>query len=305
MSERLFQNISNDEIMDKFHIGDWQLNLQTKAIYWSPLTKRIHGVANDYEPELESAINFYSEQEPGRLAITQAVNTAIEEGKPWDLECRFFTATGLPLWVRAIGHVIKDEQGEVKGLAGYLQDISSYKFAIEESRKVRKELEYQQYALDRHAIVSISDTQGNILYANDKFVDISGYSLNELLGQNHNIVNSQYHDKVFWRRLWRTIRSGNVFREDICNLNKQGEIYWVDSTIVPHIDEQGRIDSYISIRTDITEQKNTEKQTLILEESMRQMQKMESLGELVGGIAHDFNNILSVTLGFSQLLQKK
>ena len=116
--------------------------------------------------------------------------------------------------------------------------------------------EYQ--ALNQHAIVSIADRAGRITEVNNKFCEISGYSRQELIGQNHRLVKSQRHSPAFYEHLWATISSGQVWQGEICNRSKQGAEYWVQSTIAPFMDEQGEIYQYVSIRTDITQIKNLE-----------------------------------------------
>lgn len=117
-------------------------------------------------------------------------------------------------------------------------------------------------AIDQHAIVALTDQAGHIIYANDMFCKLSGYSKQELLGQNHRIVNSGHHGPEFFHNLWKTIAAGVTWHGDICNRNKSGELYWVRTTIVPYKDEKGRISRYLSIRTDITE-------TVIIKEKLQ------------------------------------
>ena len=121
-----------------------------------------------------------------------------------------------------------------------------------------RELAEQKFALDQHAIVAVTDVKGTITFANEKFAEISGYTINELVGKNHNIVNSHYHDAEFWRKMYQTITRGKVWRGELRNITKQGKIYWVDTTIVPFMGVNGKPESYIAIRTDITERKNME-----------------------------------------------
>lgn len=131
------------------------------------------------------------------------------------------------------------------------------------------EREREHLAVDQHAIISIADQAGFITYINKKFCDVSGYSADELIGQNHRIVKSDIHPPEFYQDLWQTISSGNVWQGEICNLRKNGEMYWVESTITPFLDNEGNPYQYISIRTEITHVKQAELDLLESRENLR------------------------------------
>lgn len=137
-------------------------------------------------------------------------------------------------------------------------DRASRRRAEQRLHEALAELSSHKMAMDAHAIVGITNTAGTIIYANDKFCRVSGYDRDELIGQDHRILNSGYHSRMFFVDMWRTIARGDPWHAEIRNRSKDGKYYWVDTTIAPYRDETGRIVQYISVRTDITRRKAAE-----------------------------------------------
>jgi PAS domain S-box-containing protein len=155
-----------------------------------------------------------------------------------------------------------------------------------------------EYALDQSAIVAATDQTGKITFVNDKFCEISKYSREELLGRDHRIINSGHHPKDFIRQLWRTIAQGQVWRGELRNRAKDGSIYWVDTTIVPFLNERGKPWQYLSIRSDITQRK-------LAEEKLRDEAALTQLGRMSAVVAHEVRNPLAGLKGSLQVLARR
>ena len=158
-----------------------------------------------------------------------------------------------------------------------------------------KDLADTNFALNQAAIVATTDVKGRITFVNDKFVEISKYPREELIGQDHRIINSAYHSKEFIRDLWHTIANGRIWRGELRNRAKDGAIYWVDTTIVPFLDERGKPYQYMAIRYDITDRKRSE-------DRLREQAALARLGEMAAVVAHEVKNPLAAIKGALQVI---
>jgi PAS domain S-box-containing protein len=172
-------------------------------------------------------------------------------------------------------------------------------------QRAEEAMRLQSAALQAAAnTIVITDLAGQVIWANQAFTVLTGYTVAETLGRKlGQVVGSGTHDREFFRQLWATITAGKVWRGEIVNRRKDGQLYREEMTITPIRSARDEITHYIAIKQDITQRKKEESERRHIEEQLRQSQKMEAVGRLAGGVAHDFNNLLTAILGNAQLLQ--
>jgi PAS domain S-box-containing protein len=249
-------------------IGSWEMDLINQEgdnVYWSSSIKEILEIDINYTPTLKDGIEFHIGESRGR--IEKALMLLINEGVEFDEEVLLRTTKGNERWCRAIG---KSEviNGKRTRIYGSYQDIHERKNATLDLKKSLKSLEDYKYSLDQAAIIASTNQKGEITSVNDNFCKISGFKQNEVIGKTHRIINSNHHTGSFFKELWKTIASGKVWRGEVKNKAKDGSYYWVDTTIVPFLNEKNKPTQYLAIRFDITVRKKAEEEKTRFQETL-------------------------------------
>lgn len=274
--------------------------------WWSPRFFELLGYKEGEIPMRISAIEPLRHPDDAEK-VREAIAKNHKGLGMFDVEYRLRTKSGEYRWFHSRGDCQRDAAGKPTLMAGSLSDITDRKAA-------EGALRFQQFALDQHAIVAVTDRAGTITYVNDKFCEISGYSREELVGRNHRIINSGYHPKAFFADMYRAIARGEVWHGEIRNRAKDGHFYWVDTTIVPCRDEAGEITQYVAIRADITARKLAEEALQLSNSSLaevnlkltQQNQKLEQMTDrahrFVDDVSHEFRTPLTVIKEFTSII---
>jgi PAS domain S-box-containing protein len=255
----------------------FMLDPKGRVVSWNAGAERIKGYRAD-EIVGEHFSRFYTEEDVERGHPEQELRVAAAEGR-YEEEGLRVHQDGRRFWANVVITALRDDDGNLRGFSKVVRDVTERKQKEQELGASLKELAYLKFAIDESAIVAFTDQKGKITHVNDKFLEISKYSREELLGQDHRIINSGYHKKEYIRNLWKTIAQGRVWRGELRNRAKDGSIYWVDTTIVPFLDEKGKPYQYVAIRHDVTERKLAEQK---LQDTLESLLALHEGGQVLG-----------------------
>ncbi|HMD18168.1 MAG TPA: PAS domain S-box protein [Terriglobales bacterium] len=253
----------------------YMLDPEGRVISWNEGAARIKGYRTE-EILGKHFSCFYIPEDRVSDKPSRELQESLSKGR-FEEQAQRVRKDGSVFWANVVITPMYDDHGTHKGFSKVARDITERKRAedalnesLTTSESALKELADQKFALDQHAIVAVTDVQGTITYVNDKFCAISQYPKEELIGQNHRILNSGHHPTEFFQQMYHAIAKGKVWHGEIKNRAKDGSIYWVDTTIVPTMNTEGKPRQYVAIRADITERKRGE------EASREQAQVMDS-----------------------------
>lgn len=258
--QSLFQSVA--DVTDDAVIS---INTSGEIIIWNKAAETIFGYSSEFIIGKKISLIIPENLSEQNLTIT---NKTISGESIKNFETTRLDKNGNSINVSINFSAIKDTKGKVLGLLELIKNITEKK---ENEKKLKDSLKIiadYKYALDKSSIVAITNQKGIITYVNENFCKISKYDADELIGQDHRIINSGHHTKEFIRSIWTTIANGNIWQGEIKNKAKDGSYYWVNTTIVPFLDEQEKPYQYVAIRKDITLRKENEKK---LKESLKEI----------------------------------
>ncbi len=314
------------QTLERTKASHLKVNCKTREVFISPASKRILKFDPDYEVKvIEDFFSVFDDKSV--IEIKNTLNDLIANNQQFALIQGRLEKFGNVIQIKV--DLFEDDISGEKEILLCVEDMTKQLDLVDKFKSLEHFVKDQDLlsqalmsAINAHCLVSITNLRGEITYCNSKFCKTSGYSREELLGKNHNIVSSHIYSKKFWQFFWKKLVSGGVFQGPIQNMDKNGNHYWVETTIVPLKNQEGEIDKFISIRTDISNLWKTQKELEILRSSLGekveartkelkdlQMQliqsaKLASLGEMSSGLAHELNNPLFLIQGFNEQLIK-
>ncbi len=260
---------------------------------WNPAAERMFG--RKREDVAGTSAPFGSEE----AAFADLCRRVLSGESVSDLELRKTRRDGLPLDLSLAAAPLRDSVGRVSAILVVAVDVTGRVTAERERRRLETVVARSPLAL------VITNREGVIEFANDAFSLLTGYPVEELVERTPRVLKSGHHSADFYAGLWGTIASGRVWRGEMRNRRKSGELYWEQATIAPILDEAGLVRHFVAFKEDITARKAAEDELRRTQAALEHSQRLDAVGRLAGGIAHDFNNILGVINGCAEMLVGK
>ncbi|HEY5514477.1 MAG TPA: PAS domain S-box protein, partial [Geomonas sp.] len=279
-TEARFQSLVEQSLVGIFMLQD------DVFTYVNPKFGQIFGYLQEELTESKTLLDLVARDDQIRV-ITQFLRPLKEESRNLHFYFQGRRSDSATIELEANG--TRTQLNGKPAIIGTLLDITERKRAEEELSKLWRAVEQSPVS------VVITDLFGKIEYVNPRFAEVTGYTVAELVGQNPRILKSGTMDREFYQSLWRTISSGREWHGELHNRKKSGELFWESGSISAVKNSEGRITHFVGVKEDVTERKQAVDQ-------LRQVQKMEAIGQLAGGVAHDFNNLLTIINGYSTLL---
>ena len=277
-------------------IGYWDCDLRNR------MANRSYLAWFGHDPEVMTGMQMHKVIGDELYKKNEHYIIGVLQGEAQSFESRFKDPNGRSI-ASSVNYIPDFVDGEQKGFYVIGHDITDFKDSQHRLEQVLRENEVLLSTLNQQLLYSVTDSKGVIIEVNDNFCGISGYLREELIGNTHKIINSGEHDRKFWQDVWRNIAQGHAWHGEVCNRSKSGDLYWVDTVIAPFIGTDGKVERYVSMRTDVTARHlldiNLRDAKLAAEDAN------QAKSEFLANMSHEIRTPMNGILGFGYLLERQ